>query len=673
MAGAGDIRAGNAYVTLGLRGGAAFTAGLRKASQQLKDFGAGGMRIGQGIMNAGRSITDALGSAVNQFAQVGSEINDMAGRTGMSTDALQELGYAASQTGAEIGDVEIGSKKLSKAISEAAEGSKTASDTFADLGLSLADLQKMTPEQQFDATAKALAGVQDPTKRAALAMEVFGKSGTKLLPMIDNMEALRQKARDLGIILTPEQVKAADDLGDAMDDVKLSVGGLINQIGAALAESITEAAQAMTQIIAAAGRWIKENKELVVTVAKIAAVVTGVGAAIVALSAVVFGVGFAWSAAIAAATGFTAVLAAIVSPLGLLIGTLVAVGVAFFKFSDTGKAALKSLMDFFAPMVKLATDTFQGIKDALIAGDIGLAGQIAMAGLKVAFLSGTSAIGGIFGDFLGSLAQQILSGDFAGAWETVISGMTSVWSEFAAGVTSMWGKTIQSITEGIFALVKRFPKLGKMILGVDLEGEAEKHRSGLFNRAKLLTAEALKVEATDPERAKQLREQAAAARREAGGVTQDTLFDEAAKGAQADLQKNIDAARQKAEQARADFGQRIAGKGDQSAVDAAQAELDKLLQEAADKKAAQQAKIAAAAGGAPGAGGAAGAPSDKLFGTFSAAAALAIARPGAQANNPQQKAAQTIVTEMKVWNREEDKRHKKLLDTIKANSAKIGA
>lgn len=48
------------------------------------------------------------------------------------------------------------------------------------MGLSVDELQRMNPEQQFNAVAKALEKVSDPTIRAGLAMQVFGKSGLQL-------------------------------------------------------------------------------------------------------------------------------------------------------------------------------------------------------------------------------------------------------------------------------------------------------------------------------------------------------------------------------------------------------------------------------------------------------------------------------------------------------------
>ena len=70
-------------------------------------------------------------------------------------------------------------------LTEAAKGSDHARDTLFQLGLSMADLRKLSPEDQFTLIADRLSKVENTTRRAALAMEIFGRGGTELLPMLE--------------------------------------------------------------------------------------------------------------------------------------------------------------------------------------------------------------------------------------------------------------------------------------------------------------------------------------------------------------------------------------------------------------------------------------------------------------------------------------------------------
>jgi len=200
------IRAGRAYVELGVND--KISAGLRAAQRRLQAFGAA-------LAGAGVAILTPMIGAAKVFADFGSELNDMAGRTGMAVEALSELGYAADMTGTDLATVEVGVRRMQKTLSAARDGSKEASDALAKLGISAAKIATLAPEQQFEAIAQSLRGISDPTERAAAAMSVFGKGGTALLPMVADLDALRKKARALGLTMTTEQASAADELGDS--------------------------------------------------------------------------------------------------------------------------------------------------------------------------------------------------------------------------------------------------------------------------------------------------------------------------------------------------------------------------------------------------------------------------------------------------------------------------
>ena len=72
---------------------------------------------------------------------------------------------------------------MASTVFDAGLGLKTATDSLDALGISIASLEGLSPEQQFQAFANALAGVEDASTRAALAQDIFGRSGTELLPL----------------------------------------------------------------------------------------------------------------------------------------------------------------------------------------------------------------------------------------------------------------------------------------------------------------------------------------------------------------------------------------------------------------------------------------------------------------------------------------------------------
>ena len=182
-----------------------------------------------------------------------------------------------------------------------------------------------------------------------------------------------------------------------------------------------------------------------------------------------------------------AVISAIASPIGIAIAAVVALGIAWLRFTASGQAALAAAKAYFGELMQIARDTFGGISDALAAGDLKLAGQIAFAGLHLVALTSLDALSKIVGSTFGAIASQILDGDFAGAWGTVTDSMMSMWTTFNEGIVSLttgmansvigvWQKVVTSIAGKILDLASMpgFNKMFEFVSGVDLRKEIER-------------------------------------------------------------------------------------------------------------------------------------------------------------------------------------------------------
>ncbi|HEX5032859.1 MAG TPA: phage tail tape measure protein, partial [bacterium] len=354
MASRADIEAGRAYITLYLKN-SALMKGLRSIRDEMQSLGSGIMRIGGTLAAAGASILAPLGGAVSHFASFGSELNDMSARTGEAVGSLAELKFAAEQTGAGIEDVE-------KAIIKQKKNGSLLT---------------------FDQMAAKIAAVQDPAERVRMAIEAWGKSGTKILPMVDSLQALRQEARDLGLVPTEEAIGMADAIGDALDKVKSVISATIFEVGAALAPMLLPALETVKNIAGWFNRWAKENGSVIRTVAMIGAGLVVAGGVIAAIGATIFGIGTAFGLVATAITGIGTVLGFLLSPVTLVVAAVAAGIVIWARFTESGRAAVQSLVDFFAPLLETALSTIRGIGDALMAGDLSLAGQIAITGLRL--------------------------------------------------------------------------------------------------------------------------------------------------------------------------------------------------------------------------------------------------------------------------------------------------
>lgn len=175
-----------------------------------------------------------LGMATNA-ASTGDRIDKMSQKMSLSRKGFQEWEYVLSQNGMEIESLRGGMKKLTKGLDDAKNGSKSATEAFKRIGLSVDNIKNLNPEQAFEATVKALQNMPEGAEKAALANELLGKSGAELMPLLNgsakSVEELKRKARDMGLVLSDDAVNASAKFTDTMDNVKRTLGAVAAKVG----------------------------------------------------------------------------------------------------------------------------------------------------------------------------------------------------------------------------------------------------------------------------------------------------------------------------------------------------------------------------------------------------------------------------------------------------------
>ena len=290
MATAGSIRAGRAFIEL-TADDSKLQATLRATQARLRAVGATVGKVGRSLLTAGTAITAPLVGLTKLFASQGDQLNKMAVRTGVSTEALSQLGFAAEQSGSNIETLEAGFRGMARFIDGAERGLSTSNDALGALSLTVDELKGLKPEQQFELLADRIARVDDPTKRAALAMAIFGKSGQQLVPLLSagtqGISELRAEADRLGLTIGGETAQSAADLTDQINRVYRQVKQLGFTIGASLAPRLIEAGQAMQRALPGAIRWVQEHENAIVAAAKFGVQLVAYGVALLALSKII--------------------------------------------------------------------------------------------------------------------------------------------------------------------------------------------------------------------------------------------------------------------------------------------------------------------------------------------------------------------------------------------------
>lgn len=154
----------------------------------------------------------AIGSFIKSTFDAADQVGDLALKMGVSTDAAQRFQFAARQSGAEIEDVSRAIVAMNKNLSE---GDKSTVSALNAAGLQFADIRSKKPEDAFRAIADAIAKIPDPMLQSQVAMELFGKAGAELLPMIRE-ESL--KAADGINVMSNETVRRLKDAKQAWEN-----------------------------------------------------------------------------------------------------------------------------------------------------------------------------------------------------------------------------------------------------------------------------------------------------------------------------------------------------------------------------------------------------------------------------------------------------------------------
>ncbi|MBQ2427866.1 MAG: phage tail tape measure protein, partial [Ruminococcus sp.] len=232
-------------------------------SDELKNLDKNSEQAGEGLDKLAKRITTgvavaitALGAAAvatgkklwdmaNETAKAGDEIDKQSQKLGVSAENYQKLSYAMERCGADVEDFRKGATNISKTLAEVQDGADEAETAIGQLGVSLKNTDgtmRSTEDVLLD-TIAALADMDDETERNAAANKIFGKSYQELAPLLnsgaDGIRDLMDEAEEYGMVMSDDAVKASAAFEDSLTKLKGTLGGIKNNLGAALLTPLT--------------------------------------------------------------------------------------------------------------------------------------------------------------------------------------------------------------------------------------------------------------------------------------------------------------------------------------------------------------------------------------------------------------------------------------------------
>ena len=222
----------------------------KNANKDLSMTSAGFSKLAKGVAAfATIAGIQRLGTMVRDAANRLGDLKDASDAIGITTDAMQELTYAAQLSGVSADLLQTSLAKLSKNLGDASMGGSAAKNALDALGLSGSSLAAMPLDKALGVVADKMSMIENPAERAALATELFGKSGLKMVNMLANgsagLDAMAAEARSLGVVINRDVIENAAAAADRLDALSMVISANLTEALVNLGPVLIAAAQGL--------------------------------------------------------------------------------------------------------------------------------------------------------------------------------------------------------------------------------------------------------------------------------------------------------------------------------------------------------------------------------------------------------------------------------------------
>ncbi len=231
---------------------------LRKVVRGLKAGATAALKFGGTAIVAGVA---AAAVAINKVADAADSLAKRTRRLKFPIKEFQEWQFVAEQSGLTTEEFDKSIEKFTKGVGEARAGTGTLITILKKSNPEL--LRQITNAKSsadaFELYLKAIQGTENQLDKTALATAAFGRTGAKFLNVTEQtteaIQALRKEQRENGVI-TKQQAKFAEDYNDAVNSLKRSLFGMLQNIILPMLPAITKTVKAWRE-------WVVSNKDLI--------------------------------------------------------------------------------------------------------------------------------------------------------------------------------------------------------------------------------------------------------------------------------------------------------------------------------------------------------------------------------------------------------------------------
>lgn len=190
--------------------------------------------------------TSALTNAVSGVAEYGDNIDKMSQKMGISIEAYQEWDAVMQHSGTSMESLKASMKTLANAA-------ESGNEAFAQLGITEEQIASMSNEELFSSVITGLQNLGEGTERTYLAGQLLGRGATELGALLntsaEDTQAMRDRVRELGGVMSEDAVKSAAQFQDNLQDLQTALTGVKRGILSELLPSFNDLMDGFTKLI----------------------------------------------------------------------------------------------------------------------------------------------------------------------------------------------------------------------------------------------------------------------------------------------------------------------------------------------------------------------------------------------------------------------------------------
>jgi hypothetical protein len=232
---------------------------IRAFDKTQKGFGGaikGLQAVAGKVINLKNALVGLVGAAgfgalIKQGLATGDQLAKTADKIGVTTEALSGLRFAAELTGVSAGTMDMAMQRLTRRVSEAANGTGEAVGALLELGINAKELEQLPLDQQMNVIADSMKNVESQSDKVRLAMKLFDSEGVALVNTLaggsSGLMDMAAQAEHLGLTLTRVDTAQIEQANDSITKAKGVFTGLTNQLTVAFAPVIETIANLFRQ------------------------------------------------------------------------------------------------------------------------------------------------------------------------------------------------------------------------------------------------------------------------------------------------------------------------------------------------------------------------------------------------------------------------------------------